>query len=177
MNQQTDLIVHAGRQVLISAMTFNCSGSITKWMLSALWEGNSLAFTELQLWRKSSNTSNVHFKVGATTIRVNSENYNQLYEVSVGAPLAFLAGDILGYFQPNDNIAQLNLLLEDSAGITTFRDNVAETQTLPSTGVFDLDASRFLGEDYALIGAETDMLCVFRLSSLVSRASRCRTID
>ena len=154
VQELTDLHVHDGRQALIPAMTFNCSGSITKWIFSALWEGNSQGFTELQLWRKSSNGSNMYFKVGATTIRVNSESLNKLYEFPVNPPLAFLAGDILGYFQPNENLAQLSLYLEDSARISVFREGVEDTQTVPPSEIFDFNTPHFTGRDYPLVGAE-----------------------
>ena len=161
LEEQADLHEHDSRQVLIPAMNFNCSGSLTKWIFSAVWEGNFLAFTELQIWRKSGDpSSNVYSKVGATTIQVNRENLNQLYEYTVDPPLTFHIGDILGYFQPNENIAQLNLYLEDSerVAMVTIRDNVGIFQIVPPNGTFDFDVTHIIGQDYPLINAETGTL-------------------
>ena len=166
VEQQTELSKHDGRQVLIPAMNFNCSGSLTKWIFSAVWQGNLQAFTELQIWRKNGTVSSVYSKVGATTIQVTSENFSEITEFRVDPPLTFQAGDILGYFQPNENIAQLNLYLEDSARIVTFRNNVGENQTVPPRRSFDFDAPPLMGEDYPLIGAETGVCAILLYFSL-----------
>ena len=46
VKEQADLHKHDARQVLIPAMNFNRSGTL---IFSAEWEGNSPAFTELQI--------------------------------------------------------------------------------------------------------------------------------
>lgn len=153
---QTELHSHDSRQVLIPDMNFNCTGRITKWIFLAKWEGNSQAFTELQVWRRSDNVGNVYSKVAATTIRVDVQSSNQLYEYPVDPPLAFQERDIIGYFQPDDDISQLDIYLESSDRIVTIRDNIEESQRLPPSGTFDLDAAGHItGQEYPLIGTET----------------------
>ena len=149
----TDLHRHSARQVLIPDMNFNCTGSITKWIFSARWQGNSPAFTELQVWRKI-NPGNVYITVGATTIQANQSS-NEMYEYRVDPPLAFQEGDILGYFQPRREISQLDLYLQNSNIIVTFHDNTGREQELPLREPFDLDAPHSTGQDYPLIGTET----------------------
>ena len=106
VKEQADLHKHDARQVLIPAMNFNCSGSLTKWIFSAKWEGNSPAFTELHIWRRTSSSENVYFKFGATTIQTGGESGDKLYEIVVAPPpLRFQAGDIVGYFQPHEDVS------------------------------------------------------------------------
>ena len=150
----TDLHLHSARQVLIPDMNFNCTGSITKWIFSAQWEGNSPAFTELQVWRKVNGTGNVYTTVGATTIQANQSS-SEMYEYPVDPPLAFQEGDILGYFQPRREISQLDLYLQNSDIIVTVHDNTGRRQELPLRESFDLDAPHSTSEDYPLIGTET----------------------
>ena len=153
-------------------MNFNCTGHITKWIFSAHWQGNSPAFTELQVWRKVSNSGNIYIKVGATTIQANRSS-SEMYEYLVDPPLAFQEGDILGYFQPYRNISQLDIYLENSNKIFTFRENIERHQVLPSNQSFDLDASTPpprtprprpprprppRGNDYPLIGTKTGIV-------------------
>ena len=155
VKEQADLHEHDGRQVLIPAMNFNCSGTLSKWIFPAIWKGNSQAFTELQIWRRAGSSGSVFLKAGAVTIQVAGESVTQLYEMVVDPPLVFQAGDIVGYYQPFAEISQLNIYLEDSEKIDTFRDNVGNDQVLPPNGTFDLNSPHLLGQDYPLIGAET----------------------
>lgn len=153
---QTELVTHDSRQVLIPAMNFNCTGRLTKWIFPAEWEGNSPAFTELQIWRKNTQGRRTYTRVGATTLRVGEESSNQLYEYPVDPPLAFEEGDILGYFQPDKDISQLDIYLEDSERIFTFRYNTESRQIVPPTEMFNLDSQYIvMGRDYPLIGIET----------------------
>ena len=147
----TDLHLRSARQVLIPAMNFNCNGTITKWIFSAHWEGNSPAFTELQVWRM---VENLYIKVGATTIQTN-ESSNEMYEYPVHPPLAFQEGDILGYFQPHKDISQLDLYLQNSGIIVTLHNNIDKQQVMPPSELFDPDNPDHTGQDYPLIGTET----------------------
>ena len=79
-----------------------------------------------------------------------------MYEVPVSPPLAFEEGDIIGYFQPDNDIAQINIYLEDSEIIRTYPDVVDDDQIQSMSTVFDLDTDAdFVGEDYPLIAVET----------------------
>lgn len=158
LEDQTDLHNHDSRQVLIPAMNFNCSGNITKWIIPANWEDDGYSYPELQLWKRITTFDNSYLKVGATTIQVASENTSRLYEITVDPPLEFDKDDIIGYFQPDDDNAQLDIYLENSRRITTHRDNLPESQTQPPTSViFDLDSADTTGVEYPLIAVETGM--------------------
>ena len=147
---------HEGHQVLIPKMYFICAGRLTKWIFPAEWEGNSQAYTELQIWRKVNVNGSVYQKVEATTIRVMNENSNKIYEYSVEPPLEFLDGDIVGYFQPKKNNSQLDIYLESSDKIDTFWDTTGDA-LVSLTTTFDLESPHIIGSNYPLIGAETGM--------------------
>ena len=153
---QADLCLHSSRLVLIPAMHFNCSaGRVTKWIIPARWREDSDAYLVLQVWRRASGVSNGYTRTGSTTVRVSGQTSSEVYEVTANPPLEFREGDIVGYFQPHYSIAQLNLYLEDSEIITTYRENVGDEQTRPPFSFFILDNAEATGEDYPLIAVET----------------------
>ena len=98
-------------QVLVPYSNFTCDGNILNWRFAAEWEGNSPLYTELQIWRSTGSGS--FTKVGSTTIMVEEEDPTRLYQYPLSSPLAFQAGDILGYFQGASSMSQLRLLSED----------------------------------------------------------------
>ena len=102
-----DTIDGGNYQGIFPEVSFTCNGSIQRWVLGAKWEGHE-EFTELQIWRPSGD--GVYTKVGYTTIIVNEPA--ALYEYPVSPPLAFQAGDVLGYYQPEPSRSQLRVRFE-----------------------------------------------------------------
>ena len=133
----TDLHTHDDRQVVYPSISFACSGTVVKWIVGAEWRGNSDAYTELQIWRRSSGS--VYTKVNSTTIMVGTENDSQLYEYPLETPLAFQEGDILGYFQPDKDNSELDLYLEYSRRLTAYCNTVDQLE--PPTGPFDISGA------------------------------------
>ena len=100
-----------GFQAIFPGVNFTCNGSIQSWTFGATIEGTSTSsFPELQIWRTNGNGS--YIKVGSTTVNVIEENAARLYHFPLSSPLAFQAGDILGYYQPQIRQSQLRLLAE-----------------------------------------------------------------
>ena len=97
-------------QGIFPEVGFTCSGRVTTWVFGAEWEGNTESFTELQIWRPVGEDG-VYTKVGSTTI-MTSENRTKLYHYPLSSPLAFQAGDVLGYYQPPSDRSQLRLIYE-----------------------------------------------------------------
>ena len=97
--------------VVLPEVQFTCNGRLLSWVFGAEWEGNSQSFTELQIWRPVGGKG-VYNKVASTTIRT-SENLTQLYHYPLSSPLAFQAGDVLGYYQPSASDSQLRILYEE----------------------------------------------------------------
>ena len=140
--------------MLIPDINFTCNGTITRWIVGAKWEGDTPAYTELQIWRMSSD--NEYIKIAGTNIIVGSENVSEVYEID--NQLTFQEGDILGYFQPKKGNSELNLCLEKSDRITTYYDDVGNTLTPPAIGsVFQIDFSDQDTQDtkYPLIAVRT----------------------
>ena len=90
--------------MLIPDINFTCNGTITRWIVGARWEDDNDAYTELQIWRMSSD--NEYIKIAGTNIIVGSENDSEVYEID--NQLTFQEGDILGYFQPRRQDSELN---------------------------------------------------------------------
>ena len=145
------------RQVLIPGINFTCNGTLTKWIFAAEWQGNIDGYTELQIWRKTSTTDNVYTKVGATTIMV-TESSSEVYEYPVDPPLAFLEGDVLGYFQPYRDRSQIVVYVEKSDAVTvnTHRIDVGNNDVVSPTGPFDIQSDDTKNETrYPMIAVET----------------------
>ena len=98
-------------QGLLPEVGFTCSGRLLGWVFGANWAGNTGEFTELQIWRQTSEVG-VYTKVGNTAI-VTSQNQSKLYYYTLSTPLTFQAGDALGYYQPSSHDSQLKLLYEE----------------------------------------------------------------
>ena len=94
-------------QGIFPEVGFTCNGSIQSWVFGARYEGHD-RYIELQIWRPTGN--GVYTKVGYTTIFATA--VGNLYETRLSSPLAFQAGDVLGYYQPELNQTQLRLRFE-----------------------------------------------------------------
>ena len=147
------------RESLFPAITFNCTGKITKWIFAANWEGSNQMHTELNIWRRIG--SNTYRKVGGTTVRVGGHNITEVYEYTVNPPLAFQEGDILGYFQPVRYISQLDLYLEESERVVSLinqpsdEDEESSEESGQQTGIFYFNDNSPRGNEYPLISVET----------------------
>ena len=115
-NQQDNegLLVTLGRnrQAIFPEVLFSCSGSISGWVFAGTgWsrEEDINAFSELQIWRPSGDGT--YAKIGHTTI-TGERNHSRVYYYMLSSPLAFQAGDILGYHQPNANVALVSVMFE-----------------------------------------------------------------
>ena len=151
----TDLSSQFARQVLVPHINFTCNGLITKWIFGAVWRGNSLAYTEFQIWRKTCGTCSTYTKVGRTTVTVGGSN-NSIYEYVVDPPLAVQNGDVFGYFQPYSNSTQLDLYLEDSNRIVTYYNSLSVNNVTPplSGSTFSLDTAS-TGTRYPVVAVKT----------------------
>ena len=112
-----ELKVETNYQGIFPQVGFTCNGQVLSWIFGARWEGNSQSFTELQIWRPVVDNDGVFTKVWSTQI-ITFENQSELYYYSLSTPLAFQAGDVLGYYQPPSTQSQLRLLYErDERGL------------------------------------------------------------
>ena len=104
-------------QGIFPEVGFTCNGRVLSWVFGAMWEGFSGSFAELQIWRPAADNDGVFVKVWSTQI-MTSENQSELYYYPLTTPLAFQAGDVLGYFQPSPIESPLRLLYEwDERGL------------------------------------------------------------
>lgn len=144
------------RQSIFPSISFNCNGVLTKWILAAKWEGNNLTNTKLQIWRLR--RGGVYDKVGETSIHVDGPSDNEIYEYVVNPPLDFMSGDILGYFQPDNDISQLNLYLENSGLIPSFYLPLGNKDSTSMQTFSLLNSNLLVGNEYPLISIETGII-------------------
>ena len=102
-------------QVIFPGMNFTYNGTIQSWIFGAEWHDDSTndSFPQLQIWRPIGSES--YNKVRNTTI-TTAQNNSELYQYHPSSPLAFQAGDILGYYQPRVATSKLELYLENRQG-------------------------------------------------------------
>ena len=110
------------RQQITPDINFTCDGLITKWIIGAGWVNRGNSYPELQVWRKVGN--GVYNKMNGTVIDITMPISMRIYEYDTFSPIPVLAGDILGVFQPGNDISQL--------GVWSERDNGPLTYYLPT---------------------------------------------
>ena len=165
------------RQAIFPGVNFTCSGSVHSWIFGAFWNGYTVSFTELQIWRSSGDGS--YTKVGSTTI-MTEENTTELYYYPLSSPLPFQAGDILGYYQPNPLGLKSQLALlseEDGQGQLWYYyfpssapSQFVITESTNSGSRYQVLINVITGEPTYLhwmcLGVNTVNVCYFRLSRL-----------
>ena len=107
------VLTNAIAQAIFPGMNFTCNGSIQSLIFGAMWtDGSNQSFPELQIWRRETES---YIKVRSALIKVPRENTSKLYWYNLTSPLAFEAGDILGYYQPDISTCQLALYFDHQA--------------------------------------------------------------
>ena len=107
------VLTNAIAQGIFPGMNFTCSGNIQSVIFGAEWtDGSNQSFPELQIWRQEIES---YIKVRSALIKVPRENTSKLYWYNLTSPLAFEAGDILGYYQPDISTCQLALYFDRQA--------------------------------------------------------------
>ena len=111
---------HAGganwdRQAVIPEINFICSGSVQTLMFgTSLRTGDSYTqYPEFQIWRPLEGEDNVYQLVGQISVEEQQQVSGQMYQLQGDSLLQFEAGDILGFYQPDndDSRSQLRLAI------------------------------------------------------------------
>ena len=136
----TAILTNEFAQGIFPGMNFTCNGSIQSLIFGAKWtDGSNQSFPELQIWRLRETES--YIKVRSALIKVPRENASKLYWYNLISPLAFEAGDILGYYQPDISTCQFALYFDHQAeeshpayfyDINASRHLVSDLWTVPS---------------------------------------------
>ena len=106
------------RQQITPDIKFTCDGMITKWIIGADNMFSISLYPELQVWRNVGN--DMYWKINGTFITTPIENSNRIYEYDNFSPIPFQAGDILGVFLPENELARLSLLSETTNSPTNY---------------------------------------------------------
>ena len=94
-------------QAIIPEINFTCNGTIRTWILfGGQWNGQNVAFIELQIWRSENGSYN---RDGSTVMNLTESNGTGLYWYHLSHNLTFQAGDILGFYQPHSSQSRLRL--------------------------------------------------------------------
>ena len=126
------------RQQITPNLKFTCDGLITKWIIGAGWVNRGNSYPELQVWRKVGN--GVYRKMNGTVIDIIMQSSTRIYEYDNFSPIPVLAGDVLGVFQPDNDVSQLGLWSEINNGPLTYYLPTNDTATESPYMFIDLQA-------------------------------------
>lgn len=109
-------------QAIFPSIGFTCAGSITGWTVIAIENPGQEAthYPELQVWRRSGKGT-VFNRTASTMLRGGGDASKPfLFEYSVDPPLQFLAGDVLGVFEPRNSNNHLRVDYQYLSGSPEF---------------------------------------------------------
>ena len=142
------------RQFLYPELKFSCNGSVTKWIYGAVDRSATGELPEIQIWRQTDTdtyTKQTFSRVSANETKPGTNIHGYYPET----PLEFQEGDILGYFQPDEDDSQIVLYAQRESGPTNLR-VMGNVDIAPITvTISELQEER--GNDYPLISLEISM--------------------
>ena len=105
------------RQFLYPELKFSCNGSVTKWIYGAVDMSGTGELPEIQIWRQTD--TDTYTKQTFSRVSANeTEPGTNIHEYYPETPLEFQEGDILGYFQPDEDDSQIVLYAQRESGPT-----------------------------------------------------------
>ena len=140
-------------QVIIPAIKFTCAGTLTKWRFVAERNTNQARnrYPELQIWRPQS-SQHIYDKIHSVTVTPQSTSHTNVYTHTLGTPVQYQAGDVLGIYHPPANSCAYKIYSVEHGGPDNYRKERQEQSSVR----FDVQATGVrVRKDYPLIGAET----------------------
>ena len=108
------------RQLLYPQLTFSCNGSVSKWIYGAVDRSATGELPEIQIWRQTD--IDTYTKQTFSRVSANeTEPGTNIHVYYPETPLEFQEGDILGYFQPDEDDSQIVLYAQREGGPTNLR--------------------------------------------------------
>ncbi len=103
-------------------MTFSCEGAVSKWIVVAEWVDVGTSYPEMQIWRltQPSSVVDTYEIANSVELRITEESPNKVYEYTVDPPMPFLAGDIVGVFEPNSQKGHIQLYFKGQGPTSYF---------------------------------------------------------
>ena len=128
------------RQQITPDIRFTCDGMITKWIIAAQWQGGSMLYPELQVWRNIGNDT--YQKINGTFIEPPEEDIdNDIYEYDNFTPIPFQSGDILGIFIPQTDSSRLRILSEDVNSPNNYYLSTSDTASVSPYNMIDIQTN------------------------------------
>ena len=146
-------VIRQREQVVIPAIQFTCSGSLTKWRFVAERTSSGSVrnrYPELQIWRPQS--SQIYNKIHGVTLVPQSTSQRNVYTHTLSAPVEYQAGDVLGIYHPPADTSVYRIQSVEHGG----PNNHYIDRQASSSVQFNLQSSAVRTRtDYPLVGAET----------------------
>ena len=141
-------------QVIIPSVEFTCSGTLTGWRFVAQrinGRGRD-SYPELQMWRPQTSSSQVYDIVSSVRVSPQSTSQSNVYTHTLGSPISYQAGDVLGLYHPSADTAAYKILSVENGGPNNYflqrQDRSSEMFNTQSSGVR-------VHRDFPLVGAIT----------------------
>ena len=140
LSDDTENDMHTDRRQQITPdIKFTCDGMITKWIIAAQWQGGSMLYPELQVWRNIGNDS--YQKINGTFIEPPENKDNDIYEYDNFTPIPFQSGDILGIFIPQTDSSRLRILSEDVNSPNNYYLSTSDTASVSPYNMIDIQTN------------------------------------
>ena len=129
-------VTRGRRQQITPAINFTCDGVITKWIVGATLNISRHLYPELQVWRNTGNDT--YHKINGTFLNIETGSQTSVYEYENFPPIPFLAGDILGIFQPRNALSRVRVRSERDVGPTNYYIRTGNSATESPFNTIDL---------------------------------------
>ena len=144
-------------QMLVPAVKFTCSGSLTGWRFVAQRFGDRGrdGYPKVQVWRPQSGSPEVYDIVRSVRVSPQRTGHSNVYTHTLASPLSYQTGDVLGLYHPSADTAAYKILSVHHGGPNNYylprQDGSSEMFNTQSSGVR-------VRRDFPLVGAITSEL-------------------
>ena len=130
---------------IMPSLEFNCSGTITGFLLGVDVRTDRDEYPTIWLWNKTNETTYTRVDDSSVEIILGPSNFSTdgVYQFSLSTPLQFTANQVLGIYQPRDGDSIVRFYYQDYDGQDIYEINAEVKEfTLASLGSGDIEINR-----------------------------------
>ena len=131
LDRMSELMEIEGQQQITPEMRFTCDGIITKLILGVeVQDDESKIFPEIQVWRKSNNTTYRRINgTGISILTANRGSNRRMFVYDTSIPIK--SEDILGVFGPQSHDSRFVVLSEETDSPTNYIMSTGNSRNTP----------------------------------------------
>ena len=127
---------------IMPSLEFNCSGTITGFLLGVDVRTNRDEYPTIWLWNKTDETTYTRVDDSSVEIRLGPSNFSTdgVYQFSLSTPLQFTANQVLGIYQPRHGNSVVRCYYHDYNGQDIYEINAGVNEYTHDNG--DIQTNR-----------------------------------